>query len=277
MPSLVEVALLIVASALPLQDVPPAGEGPRATSSEGRRIDAIGYAGTFDAPHGVAHATLPVGSFVEVTALDSGKTALFEVAGSSAAASDEPVALSGDAMRQLAIAAPGAPVRVRAANPTPPDIAALRAGQPAGARLDAPSVLLIGLRKALPLRGGTVATAVPEAPASAPPPRAAATGAARGAPIPVPPARSAARPAAAPAQPIAPASVPRAGWGVQVAALSDAGRARALAKQLGGQARAAGKLWRIQLGPFADRSAAERARADVARRGHPGAALVRVP
>ena len=74
-----------------------------------------------------------------------------------------------------------------------------------------------------------------------------------------------------------PKQPPASGWGVQVAALSNEGNARALAAQLGGRVSAAGTLYRVQLGPFADRTAAEAARAGAARRGQTGAAIVRLP
>ncbi|HCB75540.1 MAG TPA: hypothetical protein DEP91_05105, partial [Sphingomonas bacterium] len=47
--------------------------------------------------------------------------------------------------------------------------------------------------------------------------------------------------------------------------MSSEANARALAAQLGGRVSAAGKLYRVQLGPFADRAAAEAARAAAAR------------
>lgn len=263
MPSPAELAALLLVAAAPIQDAPPASAGPRASSNEGQRVDVVGYAGTSDAARGVSNVGLAPGSFVEVTALDTGRTALFEVTGNRPAVSAQSVAMSADAMRQIGVAA-GAPIRVRAANPSPPDIAALRAGQPAGARLDAPEVLLVGLRNRLPPRQANASAGLARA----------ATGPKSTPPVPAvkPAAVPAARPTVVPAT-----AAPASGWGVQVAALSNADRARTLAATLGGQARASGNLWRIQLGPFADRAAAERARADLARRGHPGAALVRLP
>ncbi|WP_315760120.1 SPOR domain-containing protein [Sphingomonas sp. Y38-1Y] len=286
MPSPAELIALTLAAATPAQDAPPTGEGPRASSNEGERYDAVGYAGSIEAPAGVAHATLPPGSFVEVTALDTGKTALFAVTEGMQPRAGEVVALSAIAMQQLGIASADAPVRVRAGRPSPPEIAALRAGQPASARLDAPAVLLVGLRKELPSR------AAPAVSRSAPSPTAAAKPRpARGAPMAVPAAagqastqsvrRPAQRPIDPPEKQVAvqpkPQTAPARGWGVQVAALSNAANARKLAGQLGGRVREGGGLYRVQLGPFADRNAADRARTDLARRGHGGAALVQIP
>ncbi|PCD03028.1 SPOR domain-containing protein [Sphingomonas spermidinifaciens] len=269
MPSPVDLIALTLAAALPGQDAPPPAAGPSAASNEGERYDAVGYAGATEQATGAAHATLPVGSFVEVTALDSGRTVLLMIAAVAAPAAMQPIALSPDALRQLAIA-PGAPVRVRTARPSPPDEAALRAGQAAPARLDAPPVLLAGLRKDLPPRGTPMAAKPAPEPIAAPKQ-----------PVAKPAPRPQQRPIDPPERQVAvqpkPQTAPASGWGVQVAALSNEANARALASRLGGRVRAAGKLYRVQLGPFADRAAAEAARAGAIRRGHAGAALVRIP
>jgi rare lipoprotein A len=62
---------------------------------------------------------------------------------------------------------------------------------------------------------------------------------------------------------------------VQVAALSSAERAATLAHQLGGRVVPLGKLYRVQLGPFADSAQAQRARDGAARRGYGDARIVR--
>lgn len=270
-----EALALAVLTAAPVaaQDGPPEGDGPRATSNQGERYDAVGYSGRGDQPNGVAHATLAVGSYVEVTALDTGRTALFAITAPMAGGGGDLIALSNDAMRQLGVEA-GAGVRVRDARPTPPEVAALRAGQVASLRLDAPPALLVGLRRELPPRGRQVSD-VPapsirkvDIPASSSG-VAVATSApapARGAPIPVPPSPA-----------VTPKPAPTSGWGVQVAALSNEARATSLADELGGTARRAGNIWRIQLGPFNDRAGAEAARARIAARGHPQATLVHIP
>lgn len=266
MPSPADLVALTLAALAPAQDRPPEGPGPRASSNEGARFDKVGYAGVAELPGGVAVAGLPAGAYVEVTALDSGRTMLFTVAGDALPRAGEPVALSADAMRQLGLETPGAPVRVRAARPSPSEVAALRGGQPAGARPDAPPVLLVGLRKDLP----------PRATATIRPARARSA-----TPKPKPPRAAPNRPIDPPERQLAvqtPAmTAPASGWGVQVAALSNEGRAKTLAGELGGRVRTGGGLFRVQLGPFADRAGAEAARANLARRGHAGAALVRIP
>lgn len=281
MPSPAELFALILAGAAPGQDAPPVGSGPSAASNEGERYDAVGYAGAAEIATGAAHATLPVGSFVEVTSLDTGRTVLLMVKDATPARAGQPIALSVDALTQLGVEA-GAPVRVRGARPSPPDVAALRNGQPATARLDAPPVLLVGLRKELPALGAAnnprpaPAVAKPPAPkplASKPKPEPKAL------PERVPTAPPKPKPVAQrpPVAAAKPKPAPVSGWGVQVAALSSEANARALAAQLGGRVSAAGMLYRVQLGPFADRTAAEAARAAAARRGQAGAALVRIP
>lgn len=281
MPSPADLFALILAGATAGQDAPPVGAGPSAASNEGERYDVVGYAGAAEIASGAAHATLPVGSFVEVTSLDTGRTVLLMVKDAETLRAGQPIALSADALRQLGVDA-GAPVRVRSARPSPPDVAALRNGQPATARLDAPPVLLVGLRKELPAPSAASGprpgppVAKPPAPKTQvekpkPEPKMMPERAPAVAPKPKPVAE---RPPVVAAK-LEPPST--SGWGVQVAALSNEANARALAAQLGGRVSAAGKLYRVQLGPFADRSAAESARATAVRRGQTGAALVRIP
>lgn len=234
-----------LASVAVAQDVPPPGSGRRGTSGE-ERDDTVGSATLLDLGAGatatatptvriaVMHRTLPAGSFVEVTALDTGRAIAAMVVGPYLGRGV--VGLSRDAAQALGIVE-GAAVRVRPAAPSPQDQAALRRGEAAGMRLDAPPALLTALRK----RAGGV------------PPPERHESAAR---------TPGAQPAAAMPEPI------RRGYGVQVAALSSPERADALARTLGGSVVPAGRLYRVQLGPFADTAAAGRARAAVARHGH---------
>lgn len=208
------------------------------------RYDAVGFAGVGN-EGGISAIVpaLPAGSFAELTSLESGRTIVVLVASSPAQLPARQVAeLSPAAAQQLGFA-PGSPLRVRRVTPFPQDQAALRQGQPAAERMDAPQSLLVALRKRLPA----------SAPAAAPPPRAATA-----------PGTTYPRPGAP-----APATAPsRAGWYVQVAALSSNGRAQALAQQLGGFVRTAGNVYRVQLGPFANAAAARAARDGVAGRGY---------
>ncbi|PKP91435.1 MAG: SPOR domain-containing protein [Alphaproteobacteria bacterium HGW-Alphaproteobacteria-16] len=237
---------------------PPRMPGPQGTSRGGRdaaRYDQVGYAGYAGAGEGVyaLSATLPVNSFAEVTALNTGKTILIRIRGTGQGLLE----LSGAAAKQLGVTG-NPPVRVRQVNVTPQDAALLTAGQAAPPRADAPPALLSGLRKRL---GAQPAPATPAPPPVATPPRSTVT-------TPSP------RPAPPPA-PRPPVSADR-GLFVQVAALSNLPRARSLANELGGIVRSGDGVHRIQIGPYATTAQAERARADVARRGYPDARIVTI-
>ncbi len=243
---------------------PAAGAtGPSGSSQpapgETPRYDEIGYAGVrpvsgaADQAVVAVHRSLPANSYVEVTALDTGRTILVLVTGSDPAA-EHPIDLSAGAARLLGANGDTIPVRVRSVNPPSMDKAALQSGRPAGARADAPPILLTALRKRLPSQPPRQVN-VPPAPSYAPPayspPRTATPR-----PAPVRPAPPAPRPAA------------RGKFIVQVAALSNAGRAQALAQSLGGFVKPGGGLYRVQLGPFATAGEAEAARRRAAGAGY---------
>lgn len=224
---------------------PATGEGPQGSSRlrpGEERYDRVGYAGYAGAGEGVfaLSGVLPQGSHAEVTALDSGKTILILIRGQG----NGLIELSGGAARQLGVSG-NPPVRVRRVSVTGQDATALAAGQPAPMRADAPPALLAGLRRRL---GDTPRETVVERPT---------------------------RPSTRPTPRPTPAAT--RGLFVQVAALSNAARARALADELGGTVRPGGGVYRVQLGPYSNTSAAERARADVARRGYGDARIVSIP
>lgn len=252
------------------QDVPPEvalGSGPRGTSGEVHE-DGVGYATMLAAPSegrfatvviGVGHPTLAPGTPVELTALDSGRTIVAMVVAPSDGAL---VALTPGAAQALGVGE-RAGVRVRSVVASPQDLRALRDGQAASSRLDAPPTLLAALRRKLPAERVAVAPRVPARPAASvvrpAPPRPA-------------PEKPRPAPAAEPATKAA-AAAARGSLMVQIAALSSAQRAAALAKQLGGRVVPLGKLYRVQLGPFADSAAAQRARDGAARRGYADARI----
>ena len=94
-----------------------------------------------------AHKTLPMPTYVEVTALDTGRTILVRVNDRGPLANDRLIDLSEGAARQLGIVEQGiAGVRVRKVNPPEQDRSVLRAGQPAAVRVDTPNSLLRVLR-----------------------------------------------------------------------------------------------------------------------------------
>lgn len=235
---------------------PPPSAGPQGSSQlrpGEARYDRVGLAGYAEGEGVFAlSGELAQGSFAEVTALDSGKTILVQVRGEGHGL----IELSSGAAAQLGVSG-NPPVRVRRVTVTPQDSALLSAGQAAPPRADAPQALLAGLRRKL-------AEQTPVMAKSTPPPRPAS-----------PPAKAQPARAQLPA-PTRPARA-TSGLFVQVAALSSPQRARALADQLGGIVRSAGSVHRVQLGPFANRAAAEKARADAARRGYGDARVISVP
>lgn len=227
--------------------------GPSGTSSDAR-YDAVGYAG-IAAGQGtaisVAHRALPPGSFVELTALDTGRTIVALVGQADPVAEDRLLDVSAAAARALGLE-PGrlGAVRVRAIVPPPGDQSALRSGAAAELRMDAPPVLLTALRKRLPPRARSVADPAATPEVSRPSPRTARK---------------------------TPAAPPRGGqYYVQVAALSDASRAGALAAKIDGRVASSGALHRVQIGPFATAREAQAARDGAVRRGYGDARIVQI-
>jgi len=268
-------------------DAPPPSTAPQGSSQlrpGEARYDRVGRAGLADGEGVFAlSGELVPGSFAEVTALDSGRTILVQVRGEGQGL----IALSNGAASQLAVTG-NPPVRVRRVTVTPQDSALLSAGRAAPTRADAPQALLVGLRRMLAEQ--TPAPVV--AAVKSPPPPAIKPQPAKAAPVKSPPAKvqpAKAEPVKPPPARVEPAKTPpakdapapkpaaRGNLIVQVAALSNAQRARALASQLGGTVRSVGNIHRVQLGPFADKAAAERARADAAKRGYGDARIISAP
>lgn len=117
-----------------------------------------------------AHRTLPLPSYVEVTALDTGKTILVRLNDRGPASPDRLIDLSQGAAHQLGVLGQGSfPVRVRRVNPPEAERAMLRNGQPVAARMDTPESLLVPLRRKLdgkPRPANVAAATVPAAPAA---------------------------------------------------------------------------------------------------------------
>jgi len=225
---------------------PTAGaSGPASTSRAGasQRHDEVGYAGVRGVAGGddgsvvMVHRSLPAGSFVEVTSLETGRTILALVTATMDGA-DHLADLSPAAARMLGSSSSQIPVRVRTVTPTGQDQAALQSGRAAMDRPDTPPVLLNALRKQLQ----PLAVAQP----------APATGYGRSAAT---PARSTAAPGGR-------------GFYVQVGAFSNQANANGLAQSLGGFVRPGGGLYRVQMGPYRTAGEAQAARAEAARRGY---------
>ncbi|WP_260583144.1 septal ring lytic transglycosylase RlpA family protein [Sphingopyxis sp. PET50] len=214
-------------------------------------------------PDGIsaAHKTLPLPSYVEVTALDTGRTILVRVNDRGPMVNDRLIDLSRGAAQQLGLNGGVAAVRVRRTNPPMAERAQLRSGGAVAERLATPDTLLVLLRKKLDDK--PVPAGMASATASKPTPSAPAPGGDRfivEGPGAKPAATTAPKPAAAKPAPAAAGS-----YAVQVAAFSSEARANAAAKSVGGNVVKAGNLWRVRMGPFASEadalSAAAKAKA----------------
>lgn len=210
--------------------------------------DTVGYARIEDPADGAArvsaaHHVLPVPCYVEVTALDSGRTIVLRVDRRGPMDSMHELALSPAAAAQLGIAG-DAPVRVRRVSPMEGDRAMLRLGQGALPRMDTPAPLLAVLRRRLDhaepphpaeQHDEPIAAVAPPPPLLPPPPA---------------PLQAAPRPAAASAA---------ARLVVQIGAFAHKPRATALAARLQASLSPVGRLWRVRLGPYATRRQAQAA------------------
>lgn len=223
------------------------------TPEDALNYDEVGYAiRDTDAGPGVtaAHHTLPLPSYIEVTELNEGRTALVRVERRGPMNGNQLLALSADAMAQLGIAS-SAPVRVRRVNPPEIERAKLRAGERAPMRIETPSGLLTVLRRQLP--DAPTTAAIRPAPIEAPVPAATPT------PEPAPPA----------------AAVATTGYYVQAGAYSERARADRVAARIDGQVYPAGRLWRVRSGPFASTAEANRDLARIRAAGFRDARVVR--
>ncbi len=147
-------------------------EGKTYTPADKLNHDEVGYA-TEDYEGGQSisgsHKTLPLPSYVEVTSLDSGKSALVRLERRGPMTNSRTIALSPGAMAQLGIVAEGSPVRVRRVNPSENERASLRMGQAAAPLMDMPKPLRDVLRKKLPEKGSLNLARVENLPAGFPP------------------------------------------------------------------------------------------------------------
>ncbi len=256
------------------------------TPEDAPNYDAVGYAGWYGeelqgnktangetfVPEAItaAHQTLPLPSYVEVTALDTGRTILVRVNDRGPFANDRIIDLSRGAAEQLGVIDDGAAaVRVRRVSPPDQERVALRSHGRVAERLETPPALLTALRAKLPARpAATPAKAkVVARPSAKTPPRAVRGPEKRG--IAPTPARqdgfvvekAGAPSAPTPVAPVAPASAaaPAAArtYVVQVAAFSSRARAETLAKRIGARAVEGDGVWRVRFGPYPTQDAAQ--------------------
>ncbi|MBJ7502128.1 MAG: septal ring lytic transglycosylase RlpA family protein [Sphingopyxis sp.] len=131
--------------------------------------DALGYASWYGSESGnrtangeqfrpgwitAAHTTLPLPTYVEVTALDSGRRIIVRVNDRGPFARGRIIDLSRGAAEQLGMKAQGhAPVRVRRVEPSEKDRERLRKGKPAASLSRVPDSELLYLRAQLAAGG----------------------------------------------------------------------------------------------------------------------------
>lgn len=270
--------------------------------------DAVGYASVAGQGAGIsaAHHTLPLPSYVEVTALASGRTILVRVDRRGPMDGTHAIELSPAAAQQLGVGS-DAPVRVRRVNPLESERALLRLGQNAPERIDTPKPLLTVLQRRLAsdpaashagaslARSALIGVATEEdAPAKAParlatkpvvpkpviakptPRTPPAAGANFADATPLPPAKEA-KPKPAPKPPVqpAPSVVPSGTLVVQIGAFGEKSHAAALADKAHGHVSPAGKLWRVRTGPYATRAQADAALAKARAAGYTDARIQR--
>ncbi len=209
-----------------------------------------------------AHKSLPLPSYVEVTALDSGRTILVRVNDRGPMRNDRIIALSPGAAAQLGMSAQSAPVRVRRVNPPDQDQVALRRHGRAAERLESPDALLKVLRERLGKHG----TSAPPSSQTAPvkPSRTAKPGATFDPPTLAKPAASAS----------GPASAATGRYIVQVGAFSSRERAETLAKRIDAHVTSGGGLWRVRFGPYPSQQAAQAGIRAAAAKGFPNARIM---
>lgn len=270
-------------------------DGETYTPSDTLNYDRVGYA-ALDQGEGVTAAskTLPLPSYVEVTSLVTGKTILVRVERRGPMTNARLVALSPDAASQLA-AVDGTPVRVRRVNPPEVERAELRAGRPAGERLETPKSLVEVLKRKLPPSGEASlqsAAAVPADPVPASAESSSVTNAPKKPPVAGktstegyalnPPDKSTAVP---------PATSPSAtklkttvdekskadvsdGFLIQAGAFSVKSNADRAARSVGGFVTRSGNLYLVRSGPYRTRGQAEAALVKVRAAGYSDARVI---
>lgn len=232
--------------------------------------DEVGYASWYgDAFHGgptangeqfdmhmvgAAHKTLPLPSYVEVTAIDTGRTVLVRVNDRGPFVANRIIDLSRRAAEELGITRQGvARVRVRRVYPGEADRLALRSGRPAAERATASSSEMAALNSRFQrwqmAQSRPVATASARAPASQ-------------------------APVSAPLSPVFSATA-IGGFFVQIGAYGDRLRADSLASTLGATIDTAGNVYRVRLGPYFDEGVALAALARMQGQGYQDARLIR--
>ncbi len=257
------------------------------TPADTPQYDEVGYASQYgseldkrltangemsgSAAASAAHKTLPMPSYVEVTALDTGRTILVRVNDRGPMSNDRLIDLSEGAARQLGIGPQSvAGVRVRRVNPPEQEKSVLRQGMTAAERIETPEPLLKVLRNKLAKQPRPSLTAQKPAPVAGKPSRVDAPSSPsddrfvrEGRNVPI-----SAAPIARPAPAVAGSYV------AQIGAFSSRSRADDLARKLGASVKASadGRLFRVRFGPFASETEAAVAARE---KGYPQARVYR--
>jgi rare lipoprotein A len=250
-----------------------------------------------------AHKTLPLPSYVEVTALETGRTILVRINDRGPFANDRLIDLSAGAAQQLGITNQGvAGVRVRKVNPPEQEKAALRNGRPVSERIATPESLLRVLNMKLTKQPKPSGARVAEVPRQVVASQAPVTvsqngrfireGGSAQSPalkpaIAVPPNAPAVRPGKQDGRfiienqnigaPRTATPTGSAGYVVQLASYANKARADQLARTMGAsvQQSSDGALYRVRLGPYGSEAEAERGLATAQQRGYPQARIFR--
>jgi rare lipoprotein A len=274
-------------------------DGVTYTPVDKMNYDAVGFAGVGQdggTTVSAAHRTLPLPSYIEVTALDTGKTILVRVERRGPMTGKNLVELSPGAAAQLGVVGRDkASVRVRRVNPVEQDRAALRLGGAASPKMDTPKSLLAVLQRKLDQQEGVIAPSpaadpVPAATTATLPPKPEPKTKGKpprpepkAKPAPKPPVVAVAAPKPAPKAPVASAVPPKptaapaqkGKYFVQVGAFSSKANADASAKKAGGSAVQSGKLWRVRSGPYPNEADAKAALAKAKGAGYSDARIQR--
>jgi rare lipoprotein A len=190
---------------------------------------------------GAAHKTLPLPSYVEVTALDTGRKIIVRINDRGPFVTNRIIDLSRRSAQLLGIERSGvARVRVRRVDPSESDRLSLRWGRPASDRPYATPAELAALNQRFANRPAT-----PKAP-----PRVAAA--------------------------VPDDAVPVGGFFIQVTAVGSRDRAEEIAELVAGRVEPVGNLWRVRMGPYKSEAEATSALAQVQSRGYQDARLVRI-
>ncbi len=230
-----------------------------------------------------AHKTLPLPTYVEVTALETGRTILVRINERGPAVNNRLIDLSEAAAQQLGISGQEvAGVRVRKVNPPNPERAILRNGGQAIRRIDTPESLTRILRDRLaklPVPQGRIRIA------ASPSPNASIGNNGVGGRFISEGQRNPPQAAGREGRFVVETNDPKAqnkpaaisGYVVQLSSFSLKSRADALARKVGGNVAPSGdgSLFRVRYGPYATKEEAQQGLANAQQRGYPQARIFR--